>query len=59
MSGENDKQVLDLARYLHCIVADIHELSDPRATTPRQNMENIRTKAAAGLKEAKRMGVLS
>lgn len=59
MSGENDKQVLDLARYLHCILADVHDLSDPRSTTPRQNMESIRTKAAAGLKEAKRIGVLS
>lgn len=59
MIGDNDKLVLDLARYLHCILADVHELSDPRSTTPRQNMETIRTNADAGLKEARRLGVLS
>jgi hypothetical protein len=59
MSVDNDKQVLDLARYLRSILADIQDLSAPRATTPRQNTEIIRTKAAAGLREAKRLGVLS
>lgn len=57
--SEIDKHVLDLARYMRSILADVHDLSDPRATTPRQNMEIIRTKAAAGLTEAKRLGVLS
>lgn len=57
--SETDKHVLDLARYLRSILADIHDLSDPRSTTPRQNMEIIRTKAEAGLREAKRLGVLS
>jgi hypothetical protein len=52
-------KTLALARYLHRLLADVHELTDPRSRTPLQDMQEIRAKAKAGLREAARQGVLS
>lgn len=52
-------KTLALARYLHRLLADVRELTDPRSQTPLQNLQEIRAKAKAGLREAARQGVLS
>ena len=52
-------KTLALARYLHRLLADVHELTDLRSRTPLQNLQEIRAKAKAGLREAARQGVLS
>lgn len=52
-------RLLALARYLHRVIADVHELTDPRSRTPLQDMQEIRAKVKGGLREAARQGVLS
>lgn len=37
---------------------DIYELSDPRATTPTQNMQEIRIKASVALRAAAQLGLM-
>jgi hypothetical protein len=52
-------RLLLLARFMHRLLADVHELTDPRSRTPLQDMQEIRVKTKAGLKEAARLGLLS
>lgn len=52
-------RLLDQVRFQHEVMAEIHELSDPRSRTPHQDMQLIRIKAAVALRSAAQSGVLS
>ena len=52
-------RMLDQMRFQHEVLAEIHELSDPRSRTPHQDMQLIRIKAAVALRSAAQSGVLS
>ena len=52
-------RLLDQVRFQHEVMAEIHELSEPRSSTPYQNMQLIRIKAAVALRSAAQSGVLS
>lgn len=52
-------RLIDQMRFQHEVLAEIHELSDPRSRTPHQDMQMIRIKAAVALRSAAQSGVLS
>jgi len=52
-------RLIDQMRFQHEVLAEIHELSDPRSRTPHQDMQLIRIKAAVALRSAAQSGVLS
>ena len=56
-----DKKVseVDMVKFLHRTLADIHDMLDPRAATPYVNAGEARAKVAAALKVAAESGVLS
>jgi hypothetical protein len=56
---EQGKKILDQARFQHEVLAEIHELTDPRSKTPLQDMQMIRIKAAVALRAAAQSGMLS
>ncbi len=53
------EKVLDQARYMHSVLADIHDLSDPKSRFPLTNLTEIRHKSRVALEELERSGVLS
>ena len=59
---KNERQgamLLDQLRFQHEVLAEIFELSDPRATTPHQNMQMIHGKALVAIQAAAKSGLLS
>jgi len=56
---ETKASEVDMVKFLHRAIADIHEILDPRAATPYMNAVEARAKAAAALKVAADFGVLS
>jgi len=59
---KNERQnakLLEQMRFQHEALADIFELSDPRSTTPHQNMQMIRIKTSVALRAAAQSGLLS
>ena len=52
-------RLIDQIRFQHEVLAEIHELSDPRSRTPHQDMQLIRIKAAVALQAAAQAGLLS
>ncbi len=50
--------LLDLARSQRKVMVEIYELSDPRATTPTQNMQEIRIKSSVALRTAAQLGLM-
>lgn len=52
-------RLIDQMRFQHEVLAEIHELSDPRSSTPYQNMQLIRIKSSVALQAAAQAGLLS
>lgn len=52
-------RLLDQVRFQHEVMAEIHELSEPRSSTPYQNMQLIRIKSSVALQAAAQAGLLS
>jgi hypothetical protein len=53
------KKALDQMRFQHEVLAEIHELTDPRSKTPLQDMQMIRIKSAVALRAEAQSGMLS
>lgn len=58
-SERQGAMLLDQLRFQHEVLAEIFELSDPRATTPHQNMQMIHGKALVAIQAAAKSGLLS
>jgi hypothetical protein len=58
-SERQGAMLLDQLRFQHEVLAEIFELSDPRATTPHQNMQMIHGKALVAIRAAAKSGLLS
>ena len=58
-SEQQSARLLDQMRFQHEVLAEIFELSDPRATTPHQNMQMIHGKALVAIQAAAKSGLLS
>jgi len=56
---QQSAKLLDQLRFQHEVLAEIFELSDPRATTPHQNMQMIHGKALVAILAAAKSGLLS
>jgi hypothetical protein len=52
-------RLLDQLRFQHEVLAEIHELSDPKSNTPLQDRDLIRIKAHVALRQAAQSGMLS
>ena len=52
-------RLIDQVRFQHEVMAEIHELSEPRSSTPYQNMQLIRIKSSVALQAAAQAGLLS
>lgn len=52
-------RLLDQLRFQHEVLAEIHELSDPKSKTPLQDRDLIRIKAHVALRQAAQSGMLS
>jgi uncharacterized protein YaiI (UPF0178 family) len=52
-------RLIDQMRFQHEVLAEIHELSDPRSRTPHQDMQLIRIKSSVALQAAAQAGLLS
>ncbi len=50
---------VDMVKFLHRTLADIHEMLDPRSPTPHQDNVSAHAKAKEALKVAADFGVLS
>ena len=59
MQDETNKEQKELLTYLHRTLADLHELLNPRSSTPHQNAVAAHAKAWEALKVAAAAGVLS
>ena len=53
------KRLVDQLRFQHEVLAEIHELSDPKSKTPLQDRDLIRIKAQVALRQAAQSGLLS
>ncbi|MEF8708265.1 MAG: hypothetical protein V5B38_05015 [Candidatus Accumulibacter propinquus] len=58
-SERQGAMLLDQLRFQRDVLAEIFELSDPRATTPHQNMQMIHGKALVAIQAAAKSGLLS
>jgi hypothetical protein len=58
-SERQGAMLLDQLRFQREVLAEIFELSDPRATTPHQNMQMIHGKALVAIQAAAKSGLLS
>jgi hypothetical protein len=56
---QQSAKLLDQLRFQRDVLAEIFELSDPRATTPHQNMQMIHGKALVAIQAAAKSGLLS
>ena len=56
---QQSAKLLDQLRFQHEVLAEIFELSDPRATTPHQTMQMIHGKALVAIQAAAKSGLLS
>ena len=56
---QQSAKLLDQLRFQHEVLAEIFELSYPRATTPHQNMQMIHGKALVAIRAAAMSGLLS
>ena len=52
------KRLVDQLRFQHEVLAEIHELSDPKSKTPLNNLGLIRIKAQVALRLAAKSGLL-
>ena len=53
------KRLVDQLRFQHEVLAEIHELTDPKSKTPLQDLQMIRIKAQVALRAAVQSGLLS
>ena len=53
------ERLLDQLRFQHEVLAEIHELTDPKSKTPLQDLQMIRIKAQVALRAAAQSGLLS
>ena len=52
------KRLMDQLRFLHTVLADVHDLADEESKTPLQNMGLIRIKTQVALRAAAQSGLL-
>jgi hypothetical protein len=53
------KRLVDQLRFQHEVLAEIHELSDPKSKTPFQDRDLIRIKSQVAMRAASKSGMLS
>ena len=53
------KRLVDQIRFQHEVLAEVHELSDPKSKTPLQDLQMIRIKAQVALRASAQSGLLS
>ena len=53
------KRLVDQLRFQHEVLAEIHELSDPKSKTPFQDRDLIRIKSQVALRAASKSGLPS
>ena len=53
------KRLVDQLRFQHEVLAEVHELTDPKSKTPLQDLQMIRIKAQVALRAAAQSGLLS
>ena len=53
------KRLMDQLRFLHTVLADVHDLADEKSKTPLQNMGLIRIKTQVALRAVAQSGLLS
>ncbi len=53
------KRLVDQLRFQHEVLAELHELSDPKSKTPLQDLQMIRIKAQVALRASAQSGLLS
>ena len=53
------KRLTDQLRFLHTVLADVHDLADENSKTPLNNLGLIRIKAQVALRQAAQSGLLS
>jgi hypothetical protein len=58
-SEQRTARLVDQLRFQHEVLAEIHELSDPKSKTPLQDRDLIRIKAHVALRQAAQSGLLS
>ena len=51
-------RLVDQLRFQHAVLAEIHELSDPKSKTPLQDRDLIRIKSQVALRAASKSGLL-
>jgi hypothetical protein len=51
-------QIVQQLKFLHTVVAEVHDLADEKSKTPLQNMGLIRIKAQVALRVAAQSGLL-
>lgn len=52
------KRLIDQLRFQHEVLAELHELSDPKSKTPLQDRDLIRIKSQVALRVAAQSGLL-
>ncbi len=52
------KRLVDQLRFLHTVLADVHDLADEKSKTPLQNMGLIRIKTQVALRAVAQSGLL-
>lgn len=52
-------RLVDQLRFQHEVLAEVHELTDPKSKTPLQDLQMIRIKAQVALRAAAKSGLLS
>lgn len=52
-------QLLDQVRFLFEVMAEIHELTDPRSKVPLADMQMIRIKSKVAIRAVEKSGLLS
>ena len=52
-------QIVQQMKFLHTVVAEVHDLADEKSKTPLNNLGLIRIKAQVALRQAAHSGLLS
>ncbi len=56
---QRSAQILQQLRFLHTVVAEVHDLADEKSVAPLNNIGLIRIKAQVALRVAAQSGLLS
>jgi hypothetical protein len=58
-SEQRIEQLVQQLRFMHTVIAEVHELADEKSKTPLNNLGLIRVKAHVALRVAAQSGLLS